>query len=64
MNNEDYQAAFDIRYTGTREQVLQLLADNDSNGCYTDADCDLERLPHIPDAIARAMLDDILSEGF
>ena len=30
-----------------REHLIQLLCNNDPNGCYTDEECELEGLPHI-----------------
>lgn len=31
----------------SREHYIELLCNNDSNGCYTDAACDVENMPHM-----------------
>lgn len=31
----------------SREHLIELLCNNDSNGCYTDYACDIEDMPHM-----------------
>jgi hypothetical protein len=31
----------------SREHLIELLCNNDPNGCYTDYACDIEDMPHM-----------------
>lgn len=52
----------DLLNNGTREQILEWLAWNDANGCYTDADCYAEDLPTLDESDAKMMLAAVMED--